>query len=100
MQVKLLMQWDIKPGRDQEYFEFVVKEFAPAIAKLGLRPTEAWFTLYGKSPQIMMGGIAQDLSSIKAMLSTQDWKELHDRLLEYVTNYTQKVVRFSPGFQL
>ena len=26
MSYKLIMYWDIKPGRDQEYFEFIVRE--------------------------------------------------------------------------
>ena len=27
---KLIMTWDIAPEREQEYFEFVVREFIPA----------------------------------------------------------------------
>lgn len=100
MQVKIIMNWDIKQGRDQEYFEFVVREFAPGITRLGLQPTEAWFTVYGQRSQIMMGGITQDFLTMKTLLDSQEWKELHDRLLQYVSNYQQKIVRFSPGFQL
>jgi len=100
MQVKIIMSWDIKPGRDQEYFEFVVREFAPGITRLGLQPTEAWFTVYGKCSQIMMGGITPDYNSMKSLLETHEWKELHERLLQFVANYQQKVVRFSPNFQL
>ena len=100
MQVKLIMSWDIKQGRDQEYFEFVVREFAPGITRLGLQPTEAWFAVYGKCPQIMMGGITTDLATMKTLLESKEWKELHDRLQQFVTNYAQKIVRFSPGFQL
>ncbi len=98
MQVRLIMSWDIKPGRDQEYFEFVVREFAPGIARLGLRPTEAWFTVYGKRPQITMGGIADDLKAMQSMLASKEWKELHERLNQYVINYQQRVIRFSPHF--
>ncbi len=49
MSVKLLMHWDIRPGRDQEYFEFVVREWVPGIQKLGLQPTGAWYTVYSRS---------------------------------------------------
>jgi hypothetical protein len=47
------MTWDIIPGREQEYFEFVVREFIPEMQNLGLEPSDAWFTLYGNQPQIM-----------------------------------------------
>jgi hypothetical protein len=100
MQVKIIMSWDIKQGRDQEYFEFVVREFAPGITRLGLQPTEAWFSIYGECPQIMMGGITSDFGTMKTLVDSKEWQELHDRLLQYVNNYQQKIVRFSPGFQL
>ncbi len=100
MQVKIIMSWDIKQGHDQEYFEFVVREFAPGITRLGLQPTEAWFAIYGECPQIMMAGITPDFATMKSFLDTQEWKELHERLLQYVSNYSQKIVRFSPNFQL
>jgi len=100
MQVKIIMNWDIKQGHDQEYFEFVVREFAPGITRLGLQPTEAWFAVYGKCSQIMMGGITSDFTAMKTLLDSKEWKNLHERLTQYVTNYTQKIVRFSPGFQI
>jgi hypothetical protein len=37
---------------------------------------------------------------MKSLLDSKEWNELHDRLLQFVANYQQKVVRFSPGFQL
>mgnify|MGYP001161981102 FL=1 len=55
MAVKLLMTWDILPGREQEYFEFVVRDFIPGMQRLGMEPSDAWFTMYGSSPQIMTG---------------------------------------------
>jgi len=102
MTVKLLMNWDIKADRDQEYFEFVVREWVPGITKLGLKPTGAWFTIYSQqqAPQIMTEGIADDLPAMRRILASAEWNSLHERLLEYVNNYTQKVVRTTGGFQL
>ncbi|RPJ01090.1 MAG: hypothetical protein EHM39_03810 [Chloroflexi bacterium] len=98
--IKLLLTWDIKPGRDQEYFEFMVREFAPGITRLGLTPTEAWFAVYGECPQILMEGVANDVSIIRELLDSPDWQTLHEKLLTYVDNYQQKVVRASSGFQI
>jgi len=30
---KLLMSWNIRPGYEDEYFEFIVQEFGPAPAE-------------------------------------------------------------------
>jgi hypothetical protein len=98
--IKLLLSWDIKPGHDQEYFEFMVREFAPGITKLGLTPTEAWFAVYGECPQILMEGITEDLGIMRKLLASDDWSTLYDKLLTYVDNYQQKIVRASTGFQI
>jgi hypothetical protein len=98
--VKLLMSWDIKPGRDSEYFEFVVREFVPGITRLGLQPTEAWFTIYGDRPQVLTGGITEDLSAMQRILASREWQKLHSRLLEMVTNYRQKIVRATGTLQI
>ncbi len=98
--MKLLMSWNIRPGREAEYFEFVVKEFAPRLMSLGLRPTEAWYTVYGDCAQILTGNVAPDAQTIAAIMNTNDWHELRDKLEEYVTDYSQKVVRAAGKFQL
>jgi hypothetical protein len=102
MSVKLLMNWDIKPGRDQEYFEFVVREWVPGITKLGLQATGAWYTVYSraKAPQIMTEGIAKDIETMRGILDSTEWQELYEKLQDYVANYEQKIVHTTGGFQL
>ncbi|HET7010115.1 MAG TPA: hypothetical protein VFI11_05020 [Anaerolineales bacterium] len=100
MPVKLLMTWDILPGKEQEYFEFVVRELVPGMQRLGIQPTEAWLTTFGERPQILTGGITDDLKSMRTALGTAEWKTLRDRLSEFVSNFELKVVRASGGFQM
>lgn len=100
MAAKLLMSWDIKPGAEQEYFEFVVREFVPGITKLGIQPTEAWYTVYGKCPQILTGGISESADSIWKILATDEWQSLEEKLESFVNNLAKKVVKASGGFQL
>ena len=59
---KLVFSWNIKSDEEREYFEFIVQEFAPKIMRMGIRLTEAWYTVYGAGPQIIMPGIALDRS--------------------------------------
>jgi hypothetical protein len=100
MMVKLLMSWDIKPDLESEYFEFVVREFVPGITKLGLQPSDAWLTLYGDCSQVHTSGIAENLQAMRQILAKPEWDSLHERLMEYVHNYQQKIVRADPGLQL
>lgn len=98
--MKLLMSWNIRTGREAEYFEFVVKEFAPGLLRLGLQPTEAWYTVYGDCPQILTGSVAEDMQTIQHVVKSDEWHELMGKLGEYVTSYQQKIVQATGGFQL
>ena len=97
---KLLMSWNIRPGREDKYFEFIIKEFGPGLIKLGVRPTDAWYTQYGDRPQILTGGIVQDLEGLQSTLVSDEWLRLKSKLLTYVTDYNQKVIRANGSFQL
>ncbi len=98
--VKILMTWDIKPGREQEYFEFMVREWVPGIQRLGIEPTDAWYTQHGNSPQILSGGTARDLGAMRRILLTDDWHSLKEQLLSFVDNYQERLVRARNGFQM
>jgi hypothetical protein len=100
MTVKLMMTWDILPGREQEYFEFVVRDFIPNVQKLGMEPSDAWYTMYGNQPQILAAFHMADLISLQQILDSSEWKDLAQRLLDYVENYEYKVVQARNGFQL
>jgi hypothetical protein len=97
--VKLLMTWDIISGREQEYFEFVVREFLPRMQQLGLEPNDAWYTMYGEQPQIMVSAQMPTLPALERAINSDEWQGLVNELLDYVENYTYKVVQARTGFQ-
>lgn len=99
MPVKLLMTWDISPEREQEYFEFVIGEFIPGMQRLGMEPVEAWATIYGEYPQIMVAMLAPDLPDAQRMLNSVEWGRLREQLFGFVSNFSHKVVPAKGGFQ-
>lgn len=90
--LKLLMQWDIKPGREQEFTEFVLREFAPRLMQLGIEPSEVLYTMYGEGPQMLTMGVVDNQEKLEEILRSSSWKKLHGKLLSFVNNYSQKVV--------
>jgi len=100
MTVKLLMTWDILPGREQDYFEFVVREFMPGMQRLGLQPSDAWYTFYGEQPQILVAALMKDIGAMRRLLDSESWVDLTQQLLDYVENFDHKVVEARGGFQL
>ncbi len=84
---KLVFSWNIKADAETAYFEFIVQEFAPKLVKLGIRPTEAWYTVYGEGPQIIMPAVVADQASLDQILNSEQWTELIERLKTFVTDY-------------
>jgi hypothetical protein len=99
MPAKLILSWDILPGREQEYFEFVVREFIPGVQRLGFDLTDAWATVFGGQPQIMVGAVSDTRQHLKEMLDTPEWLDLQLKLAALIENYQQKIVTAKDGFQ-
>lgn len=97
--IKLLMTWDIKPGGESEYVEFIMREFGPAMQQAGLQPTDAWYTVYGEGPQVLAGGVTDTLQQMHAILASKAWQELEDKLLGFVDHYKRRIVEATGGFQ-
>ena len=100
MTVKLLMTWDILPNQEQEYFEFVIAEFIPEIKELGIRPVDAWYTMYGEQPQIMIAAKIQSQAALNVAMASKDWQRLLENLMKFVDNFSYKVIPARTGFQL
>jgi hypothetical protein len=98
--VKLIMTWNIAPEREQEYFEFVVREFIPGVQRLGFEMNEAWATVYGNQPQIQVGAVLPSIQEAQSLLDSPEWKSLNNQLRDFVTDYSQKLVEAQGGFQL
>ncbi len=99
MPVKLIMTWDISPDHEQEYFEFVVRDFIPGVQRMGFELSDAWATVYGNAPQILVGAVLPSLGNARQLLRSQEWQALNHQLLDFVQNYQEKVVSARTSFQ-
>ncbi len=98
--VKLIMTWDITPEHEQEYFEFVIREYIPGIQRMGCELSDAWATVFGARPQIMVGAVVANPKKARQLLLSSEWNALTNRLQDFIQNYTIKVVNARSGFQL
>jgi hypothetical protein len=55
--------------------------------------------VYGNQPQVMVGATLPTPSKVKQVLRSSEWKSLNNQLLDFVKNYTQKIVDAKGGFQ-
>ena len=100
MSVKILLTWNIKTNAEQEYYGFMVGSFLPWVSHKEISLTDAWVTLYGNGPRIMVGMVMPDLGAAHELLNSEEWQNLHDQLLEFVEDYNCKIINQKGAFQL
>jgi hypothetical protein len=100
MATKIILRWDIQPGVESEYFEFMVSEFIPSLKRLGINDPGVWYTAYGDAEQILVSGVTETEEHMRFVLRSKDWSRLKARLEELVNNFSQRVTPATGGFQL
>jgi hypothetical protein len=98
--VKLLMTWDIQQGREEDYFEFHIRKFIPALEGLGIALSEAWLTVYGEQPRLLAEAVIPSLDSARKVLDSSGWDDLGLQMEDLVENFDYKVVPARGGFQI
>ncbi|MGI6258485.1 MAG: hypothetical protein ACOYKC_01350 [Anaerolineaceae bacterium] len=97
--LKVIFTWNIKPGHEQDYFAYVLREYLPGINRLGMEITDAWATVFGDQPQIQLGAVVPSKEVAQKILRSEKWDELTDVLLNYVDDFKVKFTPHKGGFQ-
>jgi hypothetical protein len=97
---KVLLTWNIRPGKEREHFQRI-REFVSKLTNLGLDLTDAWYTVYGEAPQILLGIVAPGGAEerLQQTMSSEQWKETLEEMREYITDYDQRLVKAGGPFQ-
>lgn len=97
--VKVIITWNIKPNNEEEYFKFVMHDFMPKVNAAGLEVTDAWATVYGEAPQILVGAIMPSFEEARKLLESEEWMALVSQLMDYVDDFKVKIVNPKGAFQ-
>ncbi|MFQ5399207.1 MAG: hypothetical protein ACE5E7_06370 [Anaerolineae bacterium] len=98
--VKLLLSYEVLPESSQEYYEFVMGRYIPAMQAMGMQMSEAWHTAYGDAPNRLIGFVCENRQTMDELLHSQTWLALTEQLKRYVTNLSYKVIPYKEGFQI
>lgn len=91
--LKVKITYDMREGHEQEAQDYLVNKLAPGLAKLGVRVSDVWYTVWGNSPQITSGGEVEDLEKVRAIFSSREWGKLAEGMEELTKNFSVKVTR-------
>lgn len=96
---RLILQYDIRLDMFDPYYEYIIKEFVPALQSMGLFMVAVWQTTYGSYPARQVDFVTENVETLRDMLGSDRWQALENRLLSYTENYQRKTVRYRSGFQ-
>ena len=91
--LKVKITYDMREGREQECQDYLVNKLAPGLAKLGMRVSDVWYTVWGSSPQITGGGEMEDLDKVRSIFTSREWIRLAEGMEELTTNFRVQVTR-------
>ncbi|HQF69806.1 MAG TPA: hypothetical protein PLH39_00855 [Promineifilum sp.] len=98
--LKLLMEYDVQPDTLQDYYQFIMGQYVPALQSMGLQMSEAWHTAYGDAPNRLIGFVCGDRQTMERLLDSDLWRDLNEELIKYVSDLRYKIVPYRGGFQL
>jgi hypothetical protein len=84
--IKLLMSWNINENKEQEHLEFVTSVFVPLLMKHGAI-SDAWLSLAGSSPEMIMGIVGEDELELRAFIETEEWHTIHQQLERHISDF-------------
>ena len=96
---KLILYYDIISEVHQEYFQYMIGRYVPAVQAMGLEMTDAYHTAYGEYPGRLIVFVARSRTALDALLESEAWSDLNEQLLTYVTEFRYKVLPYREEFQ-
>ena len=92
MAVLFIQHWDIAPGKQQVYSDFLMTYYNPALDKIGIKLVGGYYVTVGMGPRIIAVGLTQNLKDLEAALASTEFEEITNRLMEFVTHYHSKIL--------
>ena len=91
--IKVLISYDMQSGKEQECQDYFVNKFARGLAKMGFRISDVWYTMWGESPQILSGGLIDDVTRAQQIFQSNPWEKLVDGIEPMTQNFKIRFLR-------
>lgn len=100
-QYALILTYDVKPGVHERYFRWIMNDFLPAMQDRRLYMQHAWHVVGDpEQPERRLEFITEELDTIQRLVDDPEWQVLEDRLMDFATNYTFRVVKYNGSFKV
>jgi hypothetical protein len=92
MSILFTLNWDIIPGSEQEYSEFIAQTFLPETTAMGLKPVGGYYVEVGFGPRVIGVNSCESHQELAGIITNQQFKDLILKLKAMVYNYRTAVL--------
>ncbi len=90
---KFNQYFNILPGTEKSYRQFLEAEFIPGMEKLGITITNIWKVVIGSGPFILVEGTSRTIEEIAKAIDTDEYRTLTRTLKsKYVMDYQSRIL--------
>ena len=90
---KVLISYDMQKGKEQECQDYLVNKLAPGLARMGFQFSDVWYTVWGKSPEILGGGEIESIEKARSIFNSTAWDRLAHGMDGLAENFNVRIVR-------
>jgi len=93
MTVKFIQFFDILPDKQEEFSQFVLKNYIPGMNETGLlKIAGSWRVASGEGPTHVFESVADSLKDVITLIQLDDFRKLNHLLHFLITNYRTKIM--------
>lgn len=91
MSILFTQHWDLIPGAESEYMQFIAERYIPETEEKGFHPVGGYYVEVGFGPRIVAVYAAENLGRLTEVVDTSKFRELTLALKSLVYNYVSGV---------
>ncbi|NTU60566.1 MAG: hypothetical protein HGA98_05865 [Deltaproteobacteria bacterium] len=92
MAVLFTQHWDVVPGRENEYSNFVSTKYNPTLERVGIHLVGGYYVAVGMGPRVIAVGVTQSLLELERALESDEYQSITNSLLRNVKHYHSKIL--------
>ena len=90
--IKFTQTWNVLSHKKDEYDQFVINEYFPALNELGISVACEWEVLIGDGPGIICEGRVSDIDNLIRNLQSKRYQNATRELKQHVENYRSRIL--------
>ena len=91
MPTHFVQYWDVIRGKEDEYADFIEKEFIPGCIEIGLKSVGGFYLKVGSGPQIVSVKHVETPEAMPNIIGSEQFRTLKKKLRTLVVNYSNKI---------